>query len=147
MPLTWFDHVNIRTANLAALDRFYTEVLGLKLGPRPPFDIGGSWIYIGDQACVHLVDMAEQPAGTDPRIEHFAFMAKGLSDFMAHLRDHGVAYTTVAVAGDETAPNGGNIQVNIYDPDGNHIEVQFDRAEAAGADLSAYPGNAEAAAE
>ena len=31
MPLAKLDHVNLRTANLAAMRAFYTEVLGMKL--------------------------------------------------------------------------------------------------------------------
>jgi catechol 2,3-dioxygenase-like lactoylglutathione lyase family enzyme len=50
MPLSHLDHVNIRTANLAVLSRFYAEVLGLAPGPRPAFRFGGAWLYCGDRA-------------------------------------------------------------------------------------------------
>src|SRR3546814_5989022 len=36
MPLSRLDHVNLRTAELAAMQTFYSEVLGMSLGPRPP---------------------------------------------------------------------------------------------------------------
>ena len=60
------DHVNIRTANLAVLRRFYNEVLGMKDGARPPFKFGGAWLYCGEQAAVHLVEVASPPAGQQP---------------------------------------------------------------------------------
>ncbi len=56
-----FDHVNVRTPNLQGMIDFYTEVLGLRLGPRPPFTFNGAWLYAGDQAVVHLVEVPEAP--------------------------------------------------------------------------------------
>ena len=128
--LQTLDHVNIRTAGLAAMRRFYVEALGMKDGARPPFTFGGAWLYCGEQAAVHLVEVGKAPAGQGPRIEHFAFRAAGLTDFLLRLRKVGCAYSIALV------PVSGNRQVNVYDPDGNHIEVQFDGKEEA--DLSPY---------
>jgi catechol 2,3-dioxygenase-like lactoylglutathione lyase family enzyme len=128
--LITLDHVNIRTAKLSALRRFYVEALGLNDGVRPPFRFGGAWLYCGDQAAVHLVEVAASPAGREPKIEHFAFRADGLADFLARLRSSGCAYQISLV------PGSGNRQVNVLDPDGNHIEVQFVGTEQA--DLSAF---------
>ena len=55
MRLLAFDHVNVRTANLAAMVDWYDRVLGMKPGKRPNFDFPGAWLYLGDQALVHLV--------------------------------------------------------------------------------------------
>src|SRR3546814_17296537 len=52
MPLSRLDHVNLRTAELAAMQTFYSEVLGMSLGPRPPFSFDGAWLYCGGQATV-----------------------------------------------------------------------------------------------
>lgn len=128
--LQTLDHVNIRTARLAGLRRFYTEALGMRDGERPPFKFGGAWLYVGDQAAVHLVEVPAAPAGREPRIEHFAFRAAGLAEFLARLRRSNVAYEIALV------PGSGNRQVNVLDPDGNHIEVQFAGTEEA--DLSAF---------
>ncbi len=128
--LQTLDHVNIRTARLAGLRRFYTEALGMRDGERPPFKFGGAWLYVGDQAAVHLVEVPAAPVGREPRIEHFAFRASGLADFLARLRRCRTAYEIALV------PGSGNRQVNVLDPDGNHIEVQFAGTEEA--DLSAF---------
>lgn len=124
------DHVNIRTANLAALRRFYSDVLGMNDGARPPFKFAGAWLYCGEQAAVHLVEVASHPAGQQPRIEHFAFRAAGMAAFLARLKRSRTAYQISVV------PGSGVRQVNVLDPDGNHIEVQFVGTEEA--DLSAY---------
>ncbi|MDH3473725.1 MAG: VOC family protein [Rhodospirillales bacterium] len=132
MALIDLDHVNIRTARLAEMRRFYGRVLGLEEGPRPPFRVGGAWLYCGPRAAVHLVEVDEPLEVPKPRIEHFAFQAEGLADFLERLQDYGVAYRISTVPGLETR------QVNIYDPDGNHIEIAFVARERA--DLSDYPG-------
>jgi catechol 2,3-dioxygenase-like lactoylglutathione lyase family enzyme len=119
------DHVNIRTGRLAELRRFYSEALGLKDGPRPPFGFGGAWLYCGEQAVVHLVEIAKSPEERAPRIEHFAFRASDLADFLARLRKLAVAYSIALV------PGSNNRQVNVFDPDGNHIEIQFPASEEA----------------
>ena len=87
----------------------------------------GAWHYCGDKAVVHLIEVDKAPLGKDPKIEHFAFRSTGLGDFVAHLRKKKVEHNAVRV------PLTGIIQINVLDPDGNHIEVQFGAAEADGA--------------
>ncbi len=127
VTIAWLDHVNIRTANLAALSDFYASILGLPQGERPPFRFGGAWHYCGGRAVVHLVEVARQPAGREPRLEHFALRAAagagGLESFIARIKAAKVKYNVSEV------PGAGITQVNVYDPDGNHIEVQFAAAD------------------
>lgn len=63
MSVDWLDHVNIRTANLDAMSRFYACVLGLQAGERPPFSVNGAWHYCADKPAVHLVEVPAPPAG------------------------------------------------------------------------------------
>ena len=76
------------------------------------------------------MEVPNAPAGREPRIEHFAFRAAGLADFLARLRKCTRAYRISLV------PGSGNRQVNLFDPDGNHIEVQFAGTEEG--DLSSF---------
>ena len=132
MAITLLDHVNLRTAKLEAMTAFYTEVLGFENGERPPFPFGGAWLYCGGQATVHLVEIPEDLPTEAPKLEHFAFQATGLADFLARLRAHKVAYQIAVVPGWEIR------QVNLFDPDGNHLHVDFDRNEEA--ELENYDG-------
>ncbi len=126
MTIVDLDHVNIRTANGATLVRFYQEVLGLEVGPRPPFSFDGTWLYCGSKAAIHLVEIDTPGArGGISGIEHFAFTAKGLDAFLDRLRGAEVAYDL------RTVPEWGIRQVHLRDPDGNHVEVAFSPEEAA----------------
>ena len=118
-----FDHVNIRTADLAGMIAWYGEVLGLHPGARPDFSFPGAWLYLGNQALVHLVGVDEPPETTDPRLEHFALRADGMAEFLQRLRDRGQDFRL------SEPPGSGVIQVNIFDPDGNHIHIDFNRSE------------------
>jgi len=119
MPLEAFDHVNIRTGRLDAMVEWYARVLGMRAGVRPAFDFPGAWLYLGDNALVHLVGVDPAPKSVEPGIEHFAIRASGMKDFLAHLEAEGVSYRLAEV------PGFGITQVNIFDPDGNHIHVDF----------------------
>ncbi len=137
MTIHDLDHVNIRTARLAEMVTFYSDVLGLAPGARPPFGFAGAWLYCGDKAAVHLVEVDlvevdEAPGSGGPRIEHFAFMADGLARFLTKLREQDVSYRTAIIPGIE------NRQVHLRDPDGTHIEIQF--AASQEADPSDDPG-------
>ena len=122
MKLLRLDHVNVLTARLEGLVRFYEDLLGLRLGPRPDFPMAGAWLYLGDQAVIHLVEVSERRAAVNPRIEHFAFRAEGLSDLTNRLTAAGVPHSVDPVPGLPL------VQVNLRDPDGNHIHVDFDTA-------------------
>lgn len=113
------DHVNILTANLDEMIAWYGDILDLHPGHRPPFSTPGAWLYANGIPCVHLVDVADQPQTVQPRIEHFAFAATGLPEFLAKLDDRGIAYSV------DEVPETPLLQVNIADIDGNHIHVDF----------------------
>lgn len=120
MPVTAFDHVNIRTANLDAMVAFYGEVLGLHPGRRPDFPFPGAWLYLGDAALVHLVGVETPPVTGGPiALEHVAFRATDIDAFCATLEGLGVAHSIDPVPGFPVR------QVNFRDPDGNHIHVDF----------------------
>ena len=129
MVLAALDHVTIHTARLGALIDFYTRVLGLVPGKRPPFGFAGAWLYCDGHAALHLVEIADSPEAPPsqtspaPRIEHFAFRAEeragDLAEFLAQLRELDVAYRTAVV------PEFGIRQVHLRDPDGNHVEIAF----------------------
>ena len=125
MPLQSLDHVNVRTNNLAGMIAWYGDILGMETGPRPGFAFGGAWMYCAGKPIVHLVEVKEEPAAIAPKIEHFAIGGSDLEGFLARLEAAGVPYEV------GRPPGFPIIQVNIHDPDNNHIHIDFHSDEAA----------------
>ena len=130
MQVRKLDHVNVHTANLASLVEWYGRVLGTRSGERPPFPFPGAWLYCGGEPTVHLVGV-DKLAKTEGllQLEHFAFSATGLKEFVGSLERDKVRYEARKV------PRSGAVQVNVWDPDGNHIHVDFAPEESAGIEL------------
>ncbi|MEM7059304.1 MAG: VOC family protein [Pseudomonadota bacterium] len=126
------DHVNVRTANLDGMIAWYRDMLGLTVGPRPGFSFPGAWLYAGNDAIIHLVGQGTDPSADekDLRLEHFAIAATGLKELLER----------AAAAGEKTSlrrvPDFPIVQVNMWDPDRNHIHIDFDHSEAEGMDIA-----------
>jgi catechol-2,3-dioxygenase len=122
MPIQKLDHVNVRTAQLETMAAWYTKFLGLSRGDRPNFSSQGAWMYAGDTAVVHLVAVNGSPgtgSEAELKLEHFAFSATDKDAFEAKLNDAGEEYRANPI------PQINLVQFNIWDPDGNHIHVDF----------------------
>jgi len=131
LTLKRLDHVNIRTANLDAMVAWYGRILGMRPGPRPGFAFPGAWLYADGHPIIHLVGVDAAPGADagDLRLEHFAISGSGLRDLFAKLDAEGAERRLAHVA------DFGIVQVNIRDPDGNHIHIDFNAAEAQGLDI------------
>lgn len=129
MQIGELEHVNLRTPDLARAVRWYERVLGMRSGDKPDVDQVFAWMYSGSKPTVHIVEAKSVKPIENPTLEHFSFSAKGLKSFLELLRREQVAYSTILVPGV-------NIQVNVFDPDGNHIHIDFDMAEAKDVDPS-----------
>lgn len=122
MRVEKLDHVNVRTGNLDAMIEWYGRVLGMKSGKRPNFPFGGAWLYAGNNAVVHLVQVEGDPGNGSEvalKLEHFALFAQGREAFEAKLQDMGEKFQVGQL------DDFGIVQYNLWDPDGNHIHVDF----------------------
>lgn len=118
--------VPCRTDDLEACIEFYTEVLGLKLLPRPKAldELGpGAWLSDPeDRVQFHLiandVDFSPGPdAGVTPAGRHTAWMVRDIEAFCARLDEMGVSWQSISsLIG---AP-----QVFVTDPAGHTWEFQ-----------------------
>jgi catechol 2,3-dioxygenase-like lactoylglutathione lyase family enzyme len=147
MPVGRLDHYSIRTLDIEASRRFYTEVMGFTVGFRPPFKFPGLWLYNGAQypettGVVHIIGIDPDDAqglkdylgDRDPAslqgtgtVDHMAFTATGLADMRARLARHGIACR------ERTVPALGIHQVFFEDPSGVTLELNYPAAEAAAA--------------
>ncbi|QGX99652.1 VOC family protein [Roseovarius faecimaris] len=124
-------HVNLATENVARMEAFYRDVMGLEppVSDLPNLEKGKG--YAGDVAFVsdghiqtHLAQrdvMAGFKTGqiVNPvSTGHIAYRTDDLAAFKAHLDAQGIPYSDWAHA----AVTGWH-QIFFYDPDGNVIEV------------------------
>ena len=127
MPVIRLDHYNIRVplSQLQALCRFYSDVLGLTVGERPPFRTTGYWLYAGGHPLLHLVAYepgladAAAPASTG-RFNHIALKCSDFDAVAGRLDAHGVAYQV------EEVPLVRQRQIFFTDPAGVNVELNFD---------------------
>jgi catechol 2,3-dioxygenase-like lactoylglutathione lyase family enzyme len=153
MALT-LNHYSIRTADLLACERFYCDLLGLKVGPRPPFPFPGLWLYAGDtavwaNAAVHIIGIdRNDPAGLQAYlgdrdeadlhgsgcVDHVAFFATGLGQMLAKLGERGLD------GRERTVPLLGLHQVFVDDPNGVVVELNFPAAEKSALDAAVAAG-------
>jgi catechol 2,3-dioxygenase-like lactoylglutathione lyase family enzyme len=147
MPVGRLDHYSIRTLDVEASRRFYTQVMGFTVGFRPPFKFPGLWLYNGAQypettGVVHIIGVdLNDPQGLKDylgdrdlaslegtgTVDHMAFTATGLNDMRARLTRHGVAFR------ERTVPSLGIHQLFFEDPSGVTLELNYPAAEAAAA--------------
>ena len=124
MPVRAFDHYNLRAprALLDDLCAFYRDVVGLTVGPRPPFRRFGYWLYAGERPVLHLgeADAGEScDAPVSGTFNHASFDCTGKREFEARLAALGIEYRTARV------PLTGQEQLFFRDPAGNGVELQF----------------------
>ena len=126
MPVQAFDHYNLRAARpvLDELCAFYCDVVGLRVGERPPFRRGGYWLYAGERAVLHLSDAddGEQRGSSVNTFAHAAFNCTDRAAFEQRLVARGIPYRLAQV------PLTGQVQLFFHDPYGNGVELQFDAA-------------------
>lgn len=132
-------HYSIRTPDLEASRHFYTEVLGLRVGYRPPFDFPGLWLYCGEDESSHgLVHLIGEDAHAEAYLggrkamhgdgtgnfDHVAFRTTGWVTLRRRCEAQGVRYV------ERTVPALGLHQVFLRDPSGITIEMNYPAHEA-----------------
>ncbi len=128
MPAMSLNHYTILARDLEATKSFYTDIVGLSVGDRPPLAFPGYWLYCGGVPTVHLIgnrvenepipDSVKDPAKTG-RLDHIAFSCEGLKDMKAKLERHGMKYD------ERVLPRLNMTQLFYYDPDGIAVECNF----------------------
>jgi catechol 2,3-dioxygenase-like lactoylglutathione lyase family enzyme len=124
MATTGLNHINFH-AHRPLLDEmrdFYRDVVGLAVGPRPPFRMFGYWLYAGDLPVVHLYEAADDEVRDTAQVntfDHIAFSATDPDAVEARLNALNVPYRVTAV------PATAMKQIFVEDPAGNSVELQF----------------------
>lgn len=128
MKVTSFAHYNLRAPRqlLDELLLFYTQVVGLEQGERPPFLRFGYWLYAGSQDVLHLTEASAdegRSAHTATTFDHASFNCTGRRGFEQKLLRCGVPFSI------SHAPQTGRVQLFLKDPAGNGVELIFSAAD------------------
>lgn len=116
------DHVTVRSADFERSERFYRDLLGLRVGPRPAIPVPGRWLYIGDRPVLHVLPRAAgTAAAAEGAIDHFALECDDLPGFEQRLRAAGLPAEGRRLADTDTW------QIFLTDPDGARVELSFHR--------------------
>ncbi len=134
MSIEKLDHYSIRTKDVERTRCFYTDVMGLEVGPRPNFPFPGVWLYQGRSAVVHVIGIdpddpsglhdvlgdkdVETQSGTGA-IDHVAFAGSDLGAMRERFRAANVPFR------ERTVPTLNLHQVFLEDPNGVTIELNF----------------------
>ena len=117
MKLAGVHHVSLNEHDAELTGRFYTEVLGLEVLPRPDFPFKGLWLRAGAQE-LHLIEVENHRV---PGGEHFAFRVDDVDAVCRELAERGVK-----VSKPMEVPGAGR-QAFLRDPSGNLLELNQPR--------------------
>lgn len=112
---------------LEELREFYSQVVGLAVGDRPPFRSFGYWLYGGGRDLLHLTECsAEEDRSTcvATTFDHAAFNCTDRQAVERTLASRGVKYEVAHV------PQSDQVQLFFSDPAGNGVELNFANADA-----------------
>jgi len=128
MSISKLAHYSIRATDLEASRKFYTEVMGFRVGYRPNFPFPGVWLYQSEDereyGVVHIIGTGQEnadgrePAGTGD-LDHIAFLATDWPAMRAQLLSMQIRYD------ERTVPTLGLHQVFVQDPAGVTIELNY----------------------
>ncbi|HTU31513.1 MAG TPA: VOC family protein [Solirubrobacteraceae bacterium] len=136
MGVTGLEHVLVLSDDIDATRDFYTDIIGLRAGRRPPLEFPGHWLYAGERraACLHIADRLAyrthaaglglgpgdasgvRPEPAAAAVDHIAFDAD----------DHEEVERRITRGGLRSVRNqvpGGPRQLFVSDPNGVLVEI------------------------
>ena len=132
MPVTELNHYFVRANDLEQSRRFYCDVLGFEVMPRPDFPFPGYWLGVAGKIQVHMGQHGiphsdryylgtRSGSATDNSgvVDHIAFLATQPEDFAARFEAVGLA------ARKRFLPEARLFQMFVQDPNGLTVELNF----------------------
>jgi catechol 2,3-dioxygenase-like lactoylglutathione lyase family enzyme len=132
VSVTEMEHVLVLSDDIDASREFYTSVVGLQVGARPPLEFPGFWLYARATACLHIAErhaylahaqrlglsVTPDAFGRGP-VDHIAFNASDYDAVVTRLEQRGVSAVRNTVAGGSIRqlffddPNGVRVEINV----------------------------------
>jgi catechol 2,3-dioxygenase-like lactoylglutathione lyase family enzyme len=128
------EHFLVLTYDIERTRDFYRDALGFDVGPRPPLEFQGYWLYAGGVPAIHIgewksytahsnelgIPVTTPAAGTGP-VDHIAFNGIDYEEIRTRLEKSGVSFFMNVV------PANGLRQLFLEDPNGVKIEINIPR--------------------
>jgi catechol 2,3-dioxygenase-like lactoylglutathione lyase family enzyme len=118
------NHFTVIAEDLDRTLAFYTQLLGLRPGPRPDLGFAGAWLYAQDRPILHVYADRPVPPQRAGVIDHMAFSARGLKQTKERFDAQGVPYDL------RRQKDAGTWQLFCHDPNGAKVELDFDPDES-----------------
>ncbi len=131
MKVDGMNHFTIIAKDLERTRAFYTQILGLTEGYRPPFGFPGIWFYAGKHPILHVIGRDSLPDPKGGVFDHMAYSARDLPGTIAKLKASGIEHDVVRQTGSRIW------QVFFHDPNGAKIELDFAPEESLAPELGA----------
>jgi glyoxylase I family protein len=118
-PVSAFSHVQLRVADVATSEQWYTTALGMD---RLAADEAGTYVALRHPPSRVVIVLSQRPdtgAGLDSTLDHLAFAVREESALRAwadHLTAAGIAHSGIE-------PELDNLSLQLQDPDGTSIEL------------------------
>jgi lactoylglutathione lyase len=117
------NHIAIYVTDLSLSTHFYRNVLGLDTVPEPFHDGRHTWLALGNNCTLHIIQGANAPKEYF-KSHHTCFSVASLDDFTVQLKSMGIEYENLAGEKNNiTIRTDGVKQIYFKDPDGYWIEL------------------------
>lgn len=112
------NHVLVLAQDIKKMTSFWTSILGLTNGYRPPFPFAGAWLYSEKQPLIHVAQV-DEVVDKNGAISHVALEGDNYPNLISNLRDYAVNYA------ERDVPLTGERQVFVQGPDGLTVEMIY----------------------
>ena len=113
------DHIALRCTDIETVKNFFTEIIGLTVGHRPPFPFPGYWLYADQKAVLHLFGGGFISPENGNIVDHIAFWSDDYERMMSLFLEHNLDFSETII------PESNIRQLFVRAPENLIVEIDF----------------------